>query len=241
MFGRIYKKTIFFILLCIPYCMAFWSQSIAYCLPLIVFFFQFQKPQRFERLFSIFNIAIYIIICIMYVKSAFHLWADPENILICASILVHTSLASWTSDVDFEDHGFLGFLYILGIFLLPLLARLILESITNSTILLLLRVFFIISGIATIAAPVVLIKSLFDVAAFDSGSNRGEGGCCKVESAAKRAARALTGVRVVGVRKGGNGYVVTIGVGYDGEAAASLFADELEKQGVDMSVITIRY
>lgn len=241
MFGRIYKKTIFFVLCAIPYCLTFWSQSIAYCLPLIVFFFQFQKPQRFERLFSVLNVAVYIILCIMYVKCAFHLWADPENLLICASVLIHTSLASATSDVDFEDHGFLSILYIIGIFVLPLIARLIIESITSSMFLTILRVLFVISGIGTIAAPVLLIKALFETSAFDSGVNRGEGGCFKVESAAKRAARYVTGVRVVDVSRGGNGYIVKIGVGYDGDVAAELFAQELERQGVDMSVITIRY
>lgn len=246
MFGRIYKKTILFLICAVIYCTVYLGESfssIAICLPLVNFFFQFQKPQRNERLFSIINICTYIVICIAYMVYCFRLWSEPAYLTLCASILIHTSLLTRTSDVDFEDHGFLSILYIMGIFLLPVIANLIIGA-AGGFFLTVLKVLFTLSGLVTLAAPILLIKAFLETSAFDSGANRGEGGSFKVESAAKRAAREMGGVKVINVRSVYGGYEITIGSLYGGAAdaaQASLFADALENQGVDTSVIQIRY
>ena len=246
MFGRIHKKTILFLICAVIYCAVYLGESfssIAICLPMINFFFQFQKPQRNERLFSIINICTYIVICIAYIVYCFRLWSQPEYLTLCASILIHTSLLMRTSDVDFEDRGFLSILYIMAIFLLPLIANLIIQA-AGGFFLTVLKVLFTISGLGTIAAPIFLIKALLETSAFDSGSNRGEGGSFKLESAAKRAARDVGSVKVINVRSVYDGYEITIGSLYGevvNETQADLFEDALERQGVDTSVIQIRY
>ncbi|MBE7087063.1 MAG: hypothetical protein E7369_02035 [Clostridiales bacterium] len=245
------KRFFFVLALSIVWCIFFFNFSIsglACCLPLLLILYQFCPYAQENKMLTILMWVIYVVCCILSAILGFSAFTNSSLMPACATIFFQLLLYAKTYDNDMVDREFVSILYILGIFLLPLIFQFMYFTDGEQVLGILWIIFkwiFALSAIGIAISPFILLRSVFSgESMFDKGLDVTETNSSKIESVCKRVARDM-GISFGSVRKSGSNYAVRISIG-SGNASvndsyAQDFMSRLASNGIDTSRIDLYY